>query len=298
MVNCTRSLTIISVAAAAAGAFFILRHQPALWSINEPMNGRKVTVEESAAVVWPRNLIARIDDTTCAISPNEVKAWRVSGDLLVAELRPSSEFERIRIPGSVNLPVRELRTKLYLRERRLLLVDRGYRLHELTAACRSIRESGFNGVRVLWGGLEAWRGHVGPLAGDGLAEAALNRAGPEALESGLYHGDWVVIDVSETRGAATEQFGTVTHVPFNGGLHFASRLSNAIAAAGDARARFVVLVDRDGTRYEAIKRAIGRGWPEYLYFLDGGIEAYRAARANHEAMLAAAGRPACRGCGR
>jgi len=291
-------LTIITVAAVAAGAFFGLRHQPVRRSAREPLNSREATVEGSADAVLPVNLMAGTDDATCATSPDELKRWRASGDILITDVRPRSEFERIRIPGSVNFPVRELKTKLYLRERRLLLVDRGYRLHELTAACRSMRERGFHGVRVLSGGLEAWRRHLGPLAGDGLAEAALDRVGPEVLESGLHHGDWVVVDVTDAR-SATELFQPVTHVPFDGGgLHFVSRINEAITTDGEARVRFVVLVDRDGKRYEVIKQAIGGGWPEFLYFLDGGIEAYRAERANHEAMLAAAVRPACRECGR
>ena len=99
--------------------------------------------------------------------------------------------------------MRELKTKLYLRERRLLLVDHGYRGRELAAACRSMRDSGFHTVRVLPGGLEAWRRHIGPLAGEGLAEAALDRVGSAALESGLYHGDWVVIDVSESPASSS-----------------------------------------------------------------------------------------------
>jgi rhodanese-related sulfurtransferase len=300
MVNRSRFLTIISLAAVAAAALFGLRHQPALWSINEPMNGRKVTVEESVNVVWPVNLIAGTDDAACAISPDELKRWRASGDILITDVRPSSEFERIRIPGSVNFPVRELKTKPYLKARRLALVDRGYHGRQLAADCSTLRDEGFNQVRVLAGGLEAWRRHLGPLVGDGVAEAALDRVGSAVLESGLHHGDWVVIDVSETSpGPATEQLGTVIHVPFNGGgTRFVSRLSKAIAANGGQRARFVVLVDRDSKRYEAIKQAIGRGWPEYLYFLDGGIEAYRAQRANHMAMLAAAVHPACRECAR
>lgn len=285
------------LAGVIAGAFLALRHQPVLRSINEPATGGKGTVEESADVVWPANLIAGTEDAACAISPAELKAWRASGDLLVVDVRPTREFERIRIPGSVNFPVRELSTKVYLREKRLLLVDRGYRGRELAAACGNLRDSGFHTVRVLAGGLEAWRHHIGPLAGEGLAEASLYRVGPEMLEGGLRHGDWVVIDITDA-GSAAELFRPVTHVPFNGdGARFLSRLSRAVAMNGDLRARFIVLVDRDGKRYEAIKQAIGRGWPEFLYFLDGGLDAYRAEHTKYEAMLAAV-HPACRGCGR
>jgi rhodanese-related sulfurtransferase len=298
MTRGNRSLLIVSLAGLGAAVAVALRHQAEHRGTPEPSGAREATVDEPAGVVWPVNLIAGTDDAACAISPDELKAWRASGDLLVADLRPSREFEGIRIPGSVNFPVRELKTKLYLRERRLLLVDRGYRGPELEAACRNMRDSGFHTVRVLAGGLEAWRRHIGPLAGEGLAEAALYRVGPEILEGGLRHGEWVVIDVTDA-GSATELFRPVTHVPFNGGGgHFVSRLRQAITTDGDARTRFVVLVDRDGKRYEAIKQAIGRGWPEFLYFLDGGLEAYRAERANHEAMLAAAMHPACRECGR
>ena len=238
---------------------------------------------------WPVGAVAGADETACAITRDELEAWRASRELLVVDVRPSREFERVRIPGSVNFPLRELRTKLYLKDRRLLLVDRGYRGRELVAACRSMRASGFRSVRVLPGGLEAWRSGLGPLAGEGFTAAALDRVGPAALESGLRRDEWLVVDVTDA-GAATELFRTANHVPFDGGVRFVSRLGKAMAADGDAPGRLVVLVDGDEKRHEAIKQAIGREWPEYLYFLDGGREAYQQYRAQQEKIISSTAR--------
>jgi rhodanese-related sulfurtransferase len=298
MVRRDRVATILGVVVVAA-ATFVLLHQLMPRSIKAPPSSQVSEAERSPKTASPVRIAAGADGATCTISPDEIRSWGPREDLLVVDLRPRGEFERIRIPGSVNIPKGELKTKRYLGEKHLLLVDRGYRVRELDALCRSLCDRGFHSVRVLTGGLEAWRTQVGPLVGDGFAEAALDRVSPEDFESGLHWGDWTVIDVSETGGAITEQLGTAIDVPFkSGGAPFASRLSEAIAADAVHHGRFVVLVDRDGKQYAAIKQALSHRWPEFLYFLDGGLRAYGAARANHAAMLAAAAHPPCRECAR
>jgi len=291
------SCGVLIVAAVGLGAFW---HQWPHVRSTEPQGASDTAVSVPPYPDGAADSVGSVEETNCFISRDELKAWRSARDFLAVDLRPRPEFERVYIPGAVNIPLRELRTKPYLKARRLLLVDRGYHGRQLAADCRTLRDEGFNQVRVLAGGLEAWRRKVGPLAGDGLAEAALDRVSAAVFDTGLQHGDWVVVDVSDApRRSDAELIQAAAHVPYgNGGARFASRLRNVVDVSGAGPRRPVLLVDADGRRYAAITHAMGVDWPEFVYVLDGGLEAYRAERANHEAMLAAAVQPACRECAR
>jgi len=291
MMRRDRFTMLLSLVGVAAGASIVFLHQPPPRSSREvPSSSREPEVSWSAETARPVNLAADPDDAACAISADEIKAWHPSGDFLVVDSRPRREFERIRIPGSVNFPVSDLKTKLYLKERQLLLVDRGYLGHEAMAACRALRDAGFGRLRVLVGGLEAWRQHLGALAGERLAEAALDRIPPRAFDAGLRRGKWIVVDVSdapETSGG--ELSSAVAHVPFGkDGSGFATRLRTAVAAQSGQADPVVVIVDRDGARYPAIDRVLGADRPGSLYFLEGGLDDYHRYRTQQQAMLARA----------
>ena len=104
MTRGNRSLLIVSLAGVGAVVAGALQYQVGQRGTPEPIGAREATVDEPAGVVWPVSLNAGTDDAACAISADELKAWRASGDLLVADLRPSSEFEGIRIPGRSTSP--------------------------------------------------------------------------------------------------------------------------------------------------------------------------------------------------
>jgi rhodanese-related sulfurtransferase len=246
-----------------------------------------------------RHGIAGRPDSGCSVPLQELRSWLADNDVLVIDMRPSLQFRRIRIPESVNFTASGLRTKAYLKNRHLLLVDHGYRWPETRDACRLLRAAGFRHVRALPGGLQAWAGTVGPLAGDRAAEVALRRLSPYELDRSARLADWFVIDVS-AEFASGDLFAKALHVPLaRGEREVAARLQAAIDAneSGDD-GRFVILTDRDGTGYPAIERMLDRGRAKRLYFLDGGLDAYRTHRIAQAALLAQAAKPPCLECGR
>jgi rhodanese-related sulfurtransferase len=96
------------------------------------------------------------------VSPEELaKKLRSAQAPLVLDVREPEELEGElgRLPGSVNIPLRELPKRLGELSaqipREIVLVCRSGRRSE--AAAQIIRESGFKRIFVLRGGMLAWR---------------------------------------------------------------------------------------------------------------------------------------------
>jgi rhodanese-related sulfurtransferase len=143
-------------------------------------------------------------------------------ELVLIDVRGPQAFEQVRIPGSLNIPLFAVKTKAFLKDKPLVLVDEGFRPRRLADACDQLRQAGFE-ARFLFGGLNAWRtrsanfnllrsaklalprsAHVNllPLQGDVFAQNALNTMPPQALFAEQGSEYWLLLDVSAVSGNA------------------------------------------------------------------------------------------------
>jgi len=246
-----------------------------------------------------RTVTLRSRDLSCYVTPRELARWLGEGDAVIVDTRPARDFRNLRIPGSVNLPARSLAGRGHLKSRRLLLVDRGHSSEALEAACRELRASGFASVGIVEGGLHAWAQLVGDLEGDRLMQRGLNRISARQLALEVRYDHWLVVDVSESGDPDVRRsLPRVVHVPLHADpALFRRALASAIgpAEAGPG-ARFVAILESDGSRHVEIERALSSLGVVHAYFVEGGLEAYRevlAAQRSRMASLDRLGDPKC-----
>ena len=87
----------------------------------------------------------------------------------------------IRIPGALQMPMHAVKTKSFLRDRQVVLIDEGYGNPALEAECRKLRKTGFTQSSIWYGGLNAWQGQGGAM--EGGEAAAVRRLSPVALQA-------------------------------------------------------------------------------------------------------------------
>ena len=62
-----------------------------------------------------------------AISAESVlQKMRENQDIVLVDIRRRVEFEKFRIPGSINIPLFAIKTKAFLKSKSLVIVDEGY----------------------------------------------------------------------------------------------------------------------------------------------------------------------------
>jgi rhodanese-related sulfurtransferase len=196
--------------------------------------------------------------------------------LVLVDVRRPEAFGRVRIPGSLNIPLQFIRTKPFLKTTPVVLVHQGFGLQALTGECRRLQPAGYR-VSILSGGLCAWHRAGGPLEGDLGSAAEFSRVTPQDAYLEKDTDFRLVVDVSGVRSQTSrEAFPHAVHIPReeNSALVL-KRLQAALDQRPDARFSAPLILSESGLEYDRVEQVLGQAGFESVFFLAGGITAYR-----------------------
>ncbi len=117
--------------------------------------------------------------------------------IIPVDTRSKEEFEKARIPGSLHMELYSIKTKGFLKEKDIVIVDDGFRLEAPLSECMRLKkEAGFKSVRVLYGGIQAWMDAGGKIEGTNACTPAKHTfKEPLLLYEERDMADWVVLDL-------------------------------------------------------------------------------------------------------
>jgi rhodanese-related sulfurtransferase len=226
----------------------------------------------------------------CLMPAKQAVALAARGALLIVDTRSEPEFERYRIPGSMNIPAAFVKTKAFLRGHAFVLANAGQTSAALEETCEALRAAGFKQAAVLRGGLSGWKKAQGVVEGDLLAQRELDRMQPvEYAEEGAY-GDWLVASVADLPAQElTKFFPKAMPLP---NAKDDTKFITDLDAAMIKRARKgldlkVLIVDDDGSRIERLESRLPAALAGQVFFLEGGVAGYRRFWSEQAAIWAA-----------
>jgi len=197
-------------------------------------------------------------------------------DTFLIDVRQSFDFAKLHIPQSINLPLYLLKTKEFLKQKPVVLLNEGYRFRQLEMEALHLRELGFPRVTILDGGLVGWIAAGGEVEGDRFETGRLNKIPADIFFQESLYDHWLLIDVSPA-GTAGKVLPPAKHIPYpQSAKKFQAQFEKAIAAHGNSSRALVLLFNQDGSRYEELEPLLATPWP--LFFLEGGADAYQAAQ--------------------
>ncbi len=215
---------------------------------------------------------------SCMLSPQALQDILNKGeDLLFIDVRRSDEFQKFRIPGSINIPLYSVKTKRFLKPKSLILTNEGYGYRGLEQECEKLQNLGFQSVRILYGGLNHWRDTNGRLEGDFFAIEAINEILPAKYFVDRNYDDWVVIDVSPKEDETEhELIPDITNIPYSGNdQEFKSKLEEFIGSQDYPLLKYLLIVNGDGQNYWKIKQAFKNDKKiSNIFYLRGGLAGY------------------------
>ena len=210
--------------------------------------------------------------------------------IVFVDVRNSTEFERVRIPGSINIPLYFIKSKAFLKLKPLVLVNTGYPYTQLERECKSLRDKGFN-ASILAGGILSWYRKGGQLKGDILALKSYNKISPRIFFQEKDYAKQIVLDVSKEHTQASKKLiPYATHIPFFNDSAELDLLVSAPTAESkynpnfsDFRAsavnkegiKYFLIFNENGDHYEKIEKAVQKKGLENTFYLKGGLNAYK-----------------------
>lgn len=201
--------------------------------------------------------------------------WSKDQKVLVDVRRPD-QFKTVQIPGSLNLAPFSIKTKAFLKQKAIALIDEGRNLSQLEDLCGQLRHNGFLNVTVVAGGLYAWYREGYPINGEPFEVSRLNRISPAELIASLADRDWKYIDLD--RSLTTLE----TPLPASTVIAPGSDKKAFIAAVNKANRNFdnrtlpgFIVISHKGDDYQSAERLLRLTDATDVFYLTGGIEEFK-----------------------
>ena len=203
----------------------------------------------------------------------KVQGTPAGGDLCWVDTRHESQYRVGHIAEALNLPLYVLKTKAFLKNKRVVLVNEGHDVTPLLEEAERLRALGFTRVQALEGGVRGWQFAGGALVGEHPHSSAVAQISPEQFYVSRGTPGWRIARLMGSGGAADGLFSMngVTNLTMD-----AASLPGWIATAsssGGASQRWLV-VDESGTNYEEVEQALQSMKLPPVFYLSGGAHGY------------------------
>lgn len=264
-----------------------------------------VSVVTGLILLWIHPLHADPTGKNAAISGISVETlayMRGNKDVMVVDVRSGPAFSKVRIPGAVNIPLYAVRTKMFLKNKKIVLVNEGFHRADLMEGCTALKHAGFE-AHFLYGGLAAWSKKGMPLEGDAFTAHELNKINPAELFQETESLHTVLIDMSEKGFNSFNTSLKTEHFPVKkNDLTALKRLCARIDKVSKNRQVSVVLTNDTGSGYQLIEKQLSDLGAPLVYFLDGGTNGYLFFEEKHLRMNSNRNErivkmPGCSSCG-
>jgi rhodanese-related sulfurtransferase len=221
---------------------------------------------------------------TLLLSVKELIALqKINPATIIVDVRSPGQFQELHIPQSINIQLPFVKTKNYLKNMKVILVNQGYNQNELREAAIVLQEKGFD-IGILNGGLASWHQMGEKFNGENksmveqfhLLPPELFLAAKELSNINLS------IDISpELNQELNEGFPGSLHVPVHD-KNDIPKLIEIIEAQSPEKHASVLLFNIDGQYYAS--DIISQLSDIPLFFLKGGLQGYQLAMTRHQAM--------------
>lgn len=233
-------------------------------------------------------LLINVTDLRKNISENK--------NVIIIDVRKPEDFEKIKIPSSINMPLFSVKTKQYLKSKLLILVNEGYNYSQMEQECINLRKAGFK-VYILHGGLYYWVQNGAPLEGVISSKKSLNKISPSVFLTEKDYSNWIIVDVSSAEKIDEPLLGRSIFVPFAGNSDkFSSSLEKSLDKIKTDEFSLILICNEKGENYDKIEAILEKSKTNRIFFLEDGKEGLKKAiaKANEQINATANQAGACK----
>ena len=221
-----------------------------------------------------------------------MKELKAKPEAILVDVRPRSEFEKLRIPGSINIDLFAVKTKTFLAPKPIVLINDGYRYRQLEEEARLLRHAGFM-VTILDGGLANWRQKNGPLEGDAFFQKDLNKNPPQIFFQERDFDNWVVMDATTANKRMATYFlpESVPMVASGDPEQLSAQFNVLRTTHKNTPFLSLLILNDDGKGCEELETLLAKAGMMKVFFLQGGIEGYGSFLEQQASLLQPAAQP-------
>lgn len=213
----------------------------------------------------------------CLVSTRAFRQALENPDAVVVDIRNPEDYRRFHIEGSLNIPLHAIKTKAFLKERRLLLVGDVVSDVAIRVACEHLANEGFAGLSALDGGMPSWVLGKGEIVGSTPHPAELLSVSPAQHLAAEGERPWLVVSDEGLSKQADIVLAAYGAIAWDGSpKDMATRLGKMRQAdAADRQAGLLLL--GSSTITAAVVDELAQLLPDRrMRYMEDGTNAYRS----------------------
>jgi len=157
------------------------------------------------------------------------------------------------------------------------LVNEGFRYSKLEQICQRLKDSGFQQVSILIGGLNQWREKGFPIEGDVFAQKSLNKIPPREFFAERNYENLILVDVSGVMSPeASSLMAGAFSVPYRKQVKkFVHELKKVLQPHENDPLVSVLIFNKNGRYPESMELLIRKAGIKNVFYLKDGLEGYK-----------------------
>lgn len=225
-------------------------------------------------------------DSSCYIDVKSAESLMKNSSLTVIDVRDKNEYALRNIPGAMNFPASDIKTKAFLKNAPLLVYSTGKYDPSLEVLCADLKRNGFKNVKILSGGIVSWIMQVEANSSSRESDLRrLARLSAHDLFIETQAEDKLIINLSSAfKGPDFKSEQILMESPLSIDA-LQSIVSKAVAKRPKNAIRRIVLVGLENTDSAALNTVLGNasfGLPIFVY--TENIQSYETAMKTMQTM--------------
>jgi rhodanese-related sulfurtransferase len=215
-------------------------------------------------------------DVSFAITPAAVLyKLKQKQKITLIDVRNPEDFERLHIPGSLNIPLHAVKTKVFLKSFPVVLISAGFHYSALQNECRRLVDLGFKAF-ILDGGLPAWKRKGSRLVGNPFALEDMKTVSARVFLREKNCKNTLVIDISPVQTEISRQLMPYSrHIPVSAEPgEWLRKLNRIITDHKKQPFLSVVVFSETGDGYGRANKILA-DLSVNVFFLESGVTGYK-----------------------
>lgn len=216
------------------------------------------------------------EEFSCLSSVQKIHEEWIKDQKVLIDVRRPDQFKAVQIPGSLNLPPFSIKSKVFLKQKAIALIDEGRNHSQLEKLCRQLRHEGFPDVVVVAGGLHAWYREGYSINGEPYELSRLNRISPAELIASLGERDWRYIDFDGSLTTLESPLPASAIIePPSEKKAFIDTVNKANRELDNRALSGFIVISLKGDDYQTAERLLRLTDAANVFYLEGGIEEFK-----------------------
>lgn len=204
-----------------------------------------------------------------------LKGLSVKHEEIIVDIRPQKDFETVHIPDSLNIPLFALKTKSFLKDKNVFLINKGYDYEALEDECTNLIKNGYN-IMIILGGLNSWKDEGGSLEGSPSAIEAINKVQALEVYQQAGHQDVLLINLSPNKSKFDDALTSKSiSVPYINEKSFPVKLTECLKNNQRKNIEPLLFISEHGENYDKVHQIIKTMGIKNVFYLEGGLDAYK-----------------------